>query len=172
MTLRSGEGFATRTGRAAPTTSVGMVTMVDQVAAATRSLSRRTFVKAVGGAGVGFALYVYLPDGTTRALATLDTPGALHASDIPKFRTPMLVPPVMPRAGTLTLRGGKPADYYEISVRQISQQILPPELPETTVWGYGAVRSQSRRGLQVHNAPSLTIEAQHDRPVRVKWTND
>jgi FtsP/CotA-like multicopper oxidase with cupredoxin domain len=39
------------------------------------------------------------------------------------------------------------------------------------VWGYGAVSSASRRGLLVHNAPSLTIEASWNRPVRVKWIN-
>ena len=65
----------------------------------------------------------------------------------------MLVPPVMPRAGTITLRGGKNADYYEISMKQFVQQILPEGLPSTTVWGYGAVTSESQRGLLVHNAP-------------------
>ena len=38
--------------------------------------------------------------------------------------------------------------------------------------GYGAVASESQRGLLVHNAPSLTIEAKWNRPVRVKWIND
>jgi hypothetical protein len=46
----------------------------------------------------------------------------------------------MPRAGTIMLPGGKPADYYEISMRQITEQILPAGLPTTTVWGYGAVK--------------------------------
>jgi hypothetical protein len=32
-------------------------------------------------------------------------------------------------------------------------------MPATTVWGYGAVNSASKRGLLLHNAPSLTIEA-------------
>jgi FtsP/CotA-like multicopper oxidase with cupredoxin domain len=91
---------------------------------------------------------------------------------VPKYQTPLLIPPVMPRAGTITMPGGKPADYYEISMRQFEQQILPAELPATTVWGYGAVTAQSKRGLLIHNAPSLTIEAMHDRPVRVKWIND
>jgi FtsP/CotA-like multicopper oxidase with cupredoxin domain len=78
----------------------------------------------------------------------------------------------MPKAGTIKLKGGKNADYYEISVRQFSQQILPASHPATTVWGYGAVKSASRRGLLLHNAPSLTIEAMWKRPVRVKWIND
>jgi spore coat protein A, manganese oxidase len=71
----------------------------------------------------------------------------------------MLIPPVMPRAGTIRQKGGKNVDYYEISMRQFAQQILPAGLPATTVWGYGAVAAQSKRGLLLHNAPSLTIEA-------------
>ena len=78
----------------------------------------------------------------------------------------------MPRAGTITMPGGKPADYYEISMRQFDQQILPASMPATTVWGYGAVASASKRGLLLHNAPSLTIESQWKRPVRIKWIND
>ena len=57
-------------------------------------------------------------------------------------------------------------------MKQFTQQILPEGLPRTTVWGYGAVASESQRGLLVHNAPSLTIEAKWNRPVRVKWIND
>ena len=57
-------------------------------------------------------------------------------------------------------------------MRQFSQQILPAGLPTTTVWGYGAIKSATREGLLIHNAPSLTIEAKWNRPVRVKWIND
>jgi spore coat protein A len=136
-----------------------------------RPLSRRTFIRAVGGAGAGFVLYAYLPGGGIRALAQIPG-GTLDPEDVLKYQTPLLIPPVMPRAGTIKMRGGKPADYYEISMRQFSQQILPAGLPATTVWGYGAVAAQSKRGLLIHNAPSLTIEAMHDRPVRVKWINE
>ena len=78
----------------------------------------------------------------------------------------------MPKAGTVKQRGGKNADYYEISMRQFQQQILPAGLPPTTVWGYGAVKAASKRGLLVHNAPSLTIEAKWNTPVRIKWINE
>ena len=137
-----------------------------------RMISRRTFIRAGGGAGLGFVLYAYLPGGTKVALAEALPGGTLDPLDIPKFQTPLLVPPVMPRAATITLPGGKPADYYEISVRQFQEQILPAGLPATTVWGYGAITSQSKKGLLIHNAPSLTIEAMHNRPVRVKWINE
>jgi spore coat protein A len=134
-------------------------------------LSRRTFIKAAGGVGLGFALYAYLPGGAKVTLAGVPG-GTLHPASVPKYRTQLLIPPVMPRAATITLPGGRAADYYEISLRQIRQQILPAGLPVTTVWGYGAVKRQSNEGLLVHHAPSLTIEAMHDRPVRVKWIND
>ena len=99
--------------------------------------------------------------------------GTLDPLGVPKFQTPMLIPPVMPKAGTIKLKGGKTVDYYEISVKQFTQQILPAGLPATTVWGYGAVNGAgSKNPLLIHNAPSLTIEAQWNRPVRVKWIND
>jgi len=98
--------------------------------------------------------------------------GSLDPGSVVKYVTPLLIPPVMPIAATIVSPGGKPVDYYEISVRQFPQQILPAGLPPTTVWGYGAVAAQSNRGLLLHNAPSLTIEAGWRRPVRVKWINE
>jgi spore coat protein A, manganese oxidase len=145
--------------------------MSDLRDAGRRPLSRRTFIRAAGAAGAGFVLYAYGPGGTKRALAAIPG-GDLDPTNVPKYVTPMLIPPVMPRAGTITMRGGKPADYYEISVKQFAQQILPAPLPITTVWGYGAVTSASKKGLLVHHAPSLTIESKWNRPVRVKWVND
>jgi FtsP/CotA-like multicopper oxidase with cupredoxin domain len=120
---------------------------------------------------VGFVLFTYLPGGGTRALAQVPG-GTLSPAHVPKYQTPLLIPPVMPRAAVITSPGGKPTDYYEISVRQFQQQILPAGLPQTTVWGYGAVRAQSKAALLVHHAPSLTIEASVNRPVRVKWINE
>jgi spore coat protein A, manganese oxidase len=136
-----------------------------------RPISRRTFIAAAGTAGAGFVLYAVLPGGTTVALAEIPG-GTLVPGSVPKFQTPLLIPPVMPRAESITVRGGKNIDSYEISMRQFPQQILPAGLPPTLVWGYGAVRSAKKRGLLVHNAPSLTIEARWNRPVRVKWINE
>ena len=93
-----------------------------------KPLSRRTFIKAAGGTGPGFVLYAYLPGGTKQALAQIPG-GTLDPADVPKYLTPLLIPPVMPRAARSPCRGGKPADYYEISMRQFAQQILPAGLP-------------------------------------------
>jgi FtsP/CotA-like multicopper oxidase with cupredoxin domain len=140
-----------------------------------RRFSRRTFVAWVGGAGAGFYLFGRVP-GMSAPVALAQIPGGtLDPGDVTKFVTPMLIPPVMPRAATIKAPGGKPIDYYEISMKQIREQILPAGpggFPETTVWGYGGLRAQSNRGLLIHHAPSLTIEAMANRPVRIKWIND
>jgi FtsP/CotA-like multicopper oxidase with cupredoxin domain len=135
-------------------------------------ITRRAFVAWVGGAGAGFYLFGRVP-GMSAPVALAQIPGgSLDPNDVDKYVTPMLIPPVMPKAATITLPGGKPADYYEISMRQFQEQILPADMPATTVWGYGAVKSASKRGLLLHNAPSLTIEAKWNRPVRIKWINE
>jgi spore coat protein A, manganese oxidase len=133
-------------------------------------LSRRTFFKLTGASTIGW--YAATRFGwVQRALAQIPG-GTLDPSMVPKYQTPLLIPPVMPRAATITMPGGKPADYYEISMKQFEEQILPSGFPRTTVWGYGAVSGQGRTPLLIHNAPSLTIEAQWKRPVRIKWIND
>jgi FtsP/CotA-like multicopper oxidase with cupredoxin domain len=134
-------------------------------------VTRRTFLKyTVGGTMLTLFGFDKLT-GISKAIAYIPG-GSLNPPDIPKYQTPLLIPPVMPRAATITSRGGRPIAYYEISMKQFSQQILPADLPATTVWGYGAVTSASKRGLLLHHAPSLTIEADWNEPVRVKWIND
>jgi spore coat protein A len=136
-----------------------------------RRFSRRMFIAWVGGTGAGFYLFGRLP-GVSSPVALAAIPGGtLDPTVVTKFVTPLLIPPVMPKADTI-VRRGQTVDYYEVSMKQFEQQILPAPLPATTVWGYGAVKSASPTGLLLHNAPSLTFEAQADRPVRVKWIND
>ncbi len=134
-------------------------------------VSRRGFLKLGAAAGAGLYLTTRLGGKLFKAYAAIPG-GTLDPLSVPKFATPLLIPPVMPAADTIKQKGGKNIDYYEISMRQISQQILPAGLPATTVWGYGAVASASKNGLLIHNAPSLTIEAKWDTPVRVKWMNE
>lgn len=134
-------------------------------------LSRRGFLKLSAIAGAGLFFSTRIGGKVMRVFAQIPG-GTLDPLSVPKFQTPLLIPPVMPKAGTIKTKGGKLGDYYEISMKQFSQQILPAGLPPTTVWGYGAVSAASKRGLLLHNAPSLTIEARWNRPVRVKWIND
>jgi FtsP/CotA-like multicopper oxidase with cupredoxin domain len=137
----------------------------------TPMLSRRAFIKL--GAAATTALYWRTGSGSRERVVLAQIPGGtLDPSIVPKYATPLLIPPVMPRAGTIKQQVGKNVDYYEISMRQFQQQILPAGLPATTVWGYGAVKSASKKGLLLHNAPSLTIEAGWNTPVRIKWINE
>jgi bilirubin oxidase len=57
----------------------------------------------------------------------------LDPTTLPKFTTPLVIPPVMQPVGM----DGE-TTLYEIGVRQFEQQILPDDYPMTTVWGYGS----------------------------------
>jgi bilirubin oxidase len=127
-------------------------------------LSRRHFLKAAAGAGAG----VLVPLGCRSTRVGDVVPGgSLDPAAIPKYAMPLSVPAPMPRTGTLESPDAGAIDHYEIAARQFRQRILPPGLPETTVWGYGSPRHPGSFG-----APALTIEARFRRPVRVTWIND
>ncbi len=133
-------------------------------------VSRRTFLKYTGSTMLTLFGFDKL-SGISRAIAAIPG-GTLDPNLIKKFKTPLFILPAMPKAGKIKLKGGKTADYYEVSTKQFSQQILPTGLPATTVWGYGPVHSVEGKGPHDYHAPSLTIEAKWDVPVVVKWTND
>jgi bilirubin oxidase len=120
-------------------------------------LTRRQLIKA--GALTGAVSLV--GPGTVKALAATLPGGSLDPNTVPKYVAPLFVLPAMPRAGT-----GSGLDIYQIAARQFSQQILPPSLPATQVFGYGVPGS-----LGTFHYPANTIEARVDRPVRVTWLN-
>ena len=82
--------------------------------------TRRYFLKTLSAGGVG----LFVRGRRGRAIAQIPG-GTLNPLSLPKYQTPLLIPPVMPRAGTITERMGKNVDYYEISVKQFPEQILP-----------------------------------------------
>ena len=84
--------------------------------------TRRNFVRLSGASTL--ALFFTDRLGVTRQLFA-QIPDTLDPATVAKFATPMLIPPVMTRAGRITLAGGKNAEYYEISMKQFTQQILP-----------------------------------------------
>jgi spore coat protein A, manganese oxidase len=121
--------------------------------------SRRTFLRA----GLAGTTGLYLGSrfgGTWTAVAAIPG-GTLRPAAVPKFVEPLLVPPAMPAFST---EGS--VDAYRIAVGQFRQQVLPRRFRPTTVWGYGPIDYPG-----AFNAPSLTIEAQVGRAVRVQWTN-
>ena len=140
-----------------------------------RAVSRRDFLRIGGGAGAGLLfigqigghLFELPVEAAIQGGSNARSPERAQVSDAAAD------PPGDAAGGHASrCKGGKTVDYYEISMRQFVQQVLPAGLPATTVWGYGGKAAQSNRGVLLHHAPSLTIEAQYNRPVRVKWINE
>ena len=125
-------------------------------------LTRRQLLKAGVLAGVA----VGLPVRWRWSSSVLAAKGLLDPASVPKYTTPLVIPPAMPMTSVIS-EDGRPVRYYELAVRQFRQQILPAGLPDTTVWSYGSV---SHPGT--FNYPAFTVEADVDGPVRVKWLNE
>ena len=138
-------------------------------------MSRRDFLRISGGAGAGLFFVGQIGGQLFEVpVAAAQIPGGtLDPRSVPKYQTPLLIPPVMPRAGTIN-QAGRQAGRL---LRDLDAAVRPAGSAGGDAGhdGVGVRRRsppQSNRGLLVHNAPSLTIEAQYNRPVRVKWIND
>ena len=122
--------------------------------------TRRDFLKV--GAAAGSGLYLSSRFGFISRAFTQSVPGgSLDPFAIPRFITPLWIPPQMP---AVHISAG--VDYYEVAARQIRQQILPVGLPSTTMWAYGAIAD-----ADTFHSPAATIEARVGRVTRVKWIN-
>ena len=98
------------------------------------------------------------------ALAQPVPGGTLDPTTIPKYVTPLVIPPV------LYDDGGKktgPKNPYEVSLRQINQQVLPAGFPATPLWAYGNPADPT-----TFNNPGFTIEVTKDTMTAVKWNNE
>src|SRR5262245_61567568 len=85
---------------------------------------------AVGGAAVAApAALLRLPE----ALADPVPGGTLNPASIPKYVSPLFIPPAMP-----PISSSFGLDTYDIGARRFSQQLLPPGMPTTTVFGFGS----------------------------------
>ena len=108
-------------------------------------------------------------------------------NNVPKYVTPLVIPPVMKNTGT--------ANDYDIAVRQFKQQILPGGIwntlngrtdafPATTIWSYGPAAdplpdsTSLGGGVGVapapnsqFNYPAYTIENTVNTPTTVDWIN-
>ena len=112
--------------------------------------------------------------------------GTLDPLTIPKYVTPLVIPPVMKDAA-----GDNSTSDYDIAVRQFQQQILPggiwstlnpaigttlPSFPATTVWSYGPQADSADivapDPTSQFNYPAYTIENLKDVTTTVDWIND
>ena len=94
--------------------------------------------------------------------------GTLDPLTIPKYVTPLVIPPVL--HDDQGRRGGM---NVEVALRQISQQVLPPTdingnpLPPTPLWAYGDPANPA-----TFNNPGFTIEVTQNEPTTVTWRNE
>ncbi|MGA7981766.1 MAG: hypothetical protein WCA32_16270, partial [Chromatiaceae bacterium] len=130
----------------------------------------------------GVAVAAPLALAVSNALAAPLAGGTLDPLTIPKYVTPLVIPPVMKDTGT--------ANDYDIAVRQFQQQILPGGLwatlpgctgqnctfPATTVFSYGpdadptpAVAPDSNSQF---NYPAYTVENTANTTTNVNWINE
>ncbi len=145
------------------------------------------------------ALAVFGLSTATVALAVPVPGGTIDPTSIPKYVTPLIIPPVMPTSTA----SPAPAAQYDIAVRQFKQQILPGGIfgatfpnplgagtvtgfPATTVWSYGRSEdpmpdSSAIAGGAVGVAPALnssfnypafTVENTTNSATTVRWIND
>ena len=103
-------------------------------------------------------------------------PMLLDPLTIPKYVNQLEGPPpvyepfvaIDPNTGLLT-------HYYNVTMSEFYQQILPPPFPKTKVWGYGGNARDALTGASlgyVQNAPGPTFEAIRGIPIQVKWVNN
>lgn len=93
--------------------------------------------------------------------------GSLDPTTIPKYVSPLVIPPEMP------VSTSDPVMDYQIAVREFKQQILPPGFKKTKVWSYGSVDhpgTVAQGGS--FNYPAFTVEASSNNTTTVKWIND
>ncbi|MGB5261820.1 MAG: multicopper oxidase domain-containing protein [Gammaproteobacteria bacterium] len=146
-----------------------------------KSLIRATFGVLVTGCALltqSSAVAVPLPGGTLDPLT------------IPKYVTPLVIPPVMKSTSVDTNTGANLNDDYDIAVRQFQQQILPGGIwstlpgctgqncafPPTTVWSYGPAADTAPAvapdPASQFNYPAYTVENTVNTATTVDWIND
>jgi FtsP/CotA-like multicopper oxidase with cupredoxin domain len=129
--------------------------------------------------GTVFAAAGFLAVSSTSAAPVAG--GTLDPTTIPKYVTPLVIPPVMNNDGT--------ANSYDIAVREFKQQVLPggiwntlngrkDKFKPTRIWSYGPAddplptKGVAPAANSQFNYPAYTIEAEADQTVNVRWIND
>ncbi|MBT1071811.1 multicopper oxidase domain-containing protein [Pelotalea chapellei] len=149
----------------------------------------RNRINVRSAATIGMALSVFVQLDTPGARAQPVPGGTLDPTTIPKYVTPLVIPPVMPKS---TTQPGTPAADYNIAVRQFKQQILPggvwntvngrnDSFAPTTVWSYGRAQDNLPANFTApvplsqnitFNYPALTVENSSGIMTKVRWIND
>ncbi|MGB5408475.1 MAG: hypothetical protein WBN43_17010, partial [Thiogranum sp.] len=112
--------------------------------------------KATVGAVLAGCAMVNMPSVMAQAVPG----GTLDPLAIPKYVTPLVIPPVLHDDGGMGMS-------VEVALRQITQQVLPAGFPATPLWAYGDPANPA-----TFNNPGFTIEVTKDLATEVTWIND
>ena len=112
--------------------------------------------KATVGAVLAGCAMVNMPSVMAHAVPG----GTLDPLAIPKYVTPLVIPPVLHDDGGIGMS-------VEVALRQITQQVLPAGFPATPLWAYGDPANPA-----TFNNPGFTIEVTKDLATEVTWIND
>ncbi len=99
---------------------------------------------------------------------------ALDPLAIPKYVNQLPVPPVLVPEEDCGRHHEAGTQRYHVTVSEFEQQVLPPPLRQTRVWGYGG---KVRVGgadcpVEFRSYPGPTFEAVRGIPIEVTWIND
>jgi FtsP/CotA-like multicopper oxidase with cupredoxin domain len=86
--------------------------------------------------------------------------GTLDPLTIPKYVTPLVIPPVL-------FDDGGSGMNVSVALRQINQQVLPAGFPTTPLWAYGDPANPA-----TFNNPGFTVEVTKDVATTVTWKNE
>jgi FtsP/CotA-like multicopper oxidase with cupredoxin domain len=114
------------------------------------------------------------------ALEPTGIPGVfpLDPTTIPKFANQLTRPPVHVPVGTRREPGtGKNLPLYDVTAKDIKQQVLPPGFPTTKVYAYGGQVNVAQPGQQPNiqtafTFPGPTFEAVRNQRFFVHYRND
>ncbi len=100
-------------------------------------------------------------------------PNPLDPNTIPKFVNQLVVPLIFePAVVKDPCSRNTKSHYYQVTVSQFTQQLLPPNFPETTVWGYGGKVRDPETGdiiVDFRSTPGPTFERIRNVPVNGQW---
>jgi len=114
------------------------------------------------------------------AQTTVPMPPAptLNPKSIPKFVDQLVIPPVYQPTAYVTdpFDSSRTIPYYEVDVKEYTQQILPTVdakgrptgFGPTTVWSYGGLTTLG----YFANSPGATFNVTRGTPIMVKWINN
>jgi spore coat protein A, manganese oxidase len=123
----------------------------------------------IGWIGVALGLLILLLVVAAPVIAAKPAPGPalLDPKTIPKWVNQLDGPPPVYESVS--------ENYYEVSATEFTEQILPPGMPQTTVWGYGGQAKDAVTGQSlgfIANSPGPSFVVERNTTTRVKWVNE